>query len=146
MALSFQTAWLTKVLLLWWSVFKAFQVWDPKDYNMAGFPVLHISRSLLRLMPIESVMLSNYIIHCCPLLLLPSIFRNITVFLNELALHIRMPSYSVFSFITSLSTDVQGWFPLGLASLISLLSKGILRGFSGTTIQKHQFFSAQPSW
>ena len=70
---------------------------------MAGFPVLHISRSLLRLMPIESVMLSNYIIHCCPLLLLPSIFRNITVFLNELALHIRMPSYSVFSFITSLS-------------------------------------------
>ena len=40
---------------------------------------------------------------------------------------------------------IQGWFPLGLTGLISLLSKGLLRVFSSTTIQKHQFFSAQPS-
>jgi len=43
------------------------------------------------------------------------------------------------------SMNVQSWFPLGLAGLISLLSKGILRVFSNITVQKHQFFSAQPS-
>ena len=104
-----------------------------------------ISQSLLKLMSIESVMLSNYIIHCCPLLLSPSVFRNITVFLSESSLHVRMAKYWIFSFIISLSMDIQGWFPLGLTSLISLLSRGISRVFSVTTIQKHQFFSAQPS-
>ena len=44
-----------------------------------------------------------------------------------------------------LSIDIQGWFPLGLTGLISLLSKGLSRVFSSTTIQKHQFFRAQPS-
>ena len=42
--------------------------------------------------------------------------------------------------------NIQGWFPLGLTGLIPLLSKELSRGFSNTTIQKHQFFSAQPSW
>ena len=41
--------------------------------------------------------------------------------------------------------NIQGWFPLGLTGLISLLSKGFLRVFSSTTLEKHQFFSAQPS-
>ena len=41
--------------------------------------------------------------------------------------------------------NIQGWFPLGLTGLISLLSKGLLRVFSSTTVRKHQFFSAQPS-
>ena len=45
----------------------------------------------------------------------------------------------------SLLMDIQGWFPLGLTSLISLLSKGFSRVFSNTTVQKHQFFSTQPS-
>ena len=44
-----------------------------------------------------------------------------------------------------LPVNVQGWFPLGMTGLISLLSKGLSRVFSSTTIQKHQFFSAQPS-
>ena len=41
--------------------------------------------------------------------------------------------------------SIQGWFPLGLTGLISLLSKGLSRVFSSTTVQKHQFFGAQPS-
>ena len=44
-----------------------------------------------------------------------------------------------------LPMNIQGWFPLGMTSLISLLSKGLSRVFSNTKIQKHQFFSAQPS-
>ena len=44
-----------------------------------------------------------------------------------------------------LPMNIQGWFPLGLTGLISLLSKGLLRVFSNTTVQKHQFFSAQLS-
>ena len=44
-----------------------------------------------------------------------------------------------------LPMNIQGWFPLGLTSLISLQSKGLLRVFSSTTVQKHEFFGAQPS-
>ena len=59
-----------------------------------------ISRSLLKFMSIESVMLSNHLILCCPPLLLPSIFPIIRVFSNELALHIRWPKYWSFSIIS----------------------------------------------
>ena len=62
------------------------------DCSMPGFPVsLTISQSLLKFMPIESVMLSNYLILCLPLLLWPSIFSSTRVFSNESALHIRWP-------------------------------------------------------
>ena len=56
------------------------------------------SWSLPKLMPIESVMPSNHLILCCPLLLLPSIFPSIRVFSNESVLHIRWPKYWHFSF------------------------------------------------
>ena len=82
---------------------------------------------------IELVMLSNHLILCCPLLLLPSIFTNIRVFSNESVLHIRKPKYWSFSFSISPSNDIQGWFPLGLTTLITLQSKGLLRIFSNTT-------------
>ena len=55
-------------------------------------------KRLLKLIPIESMMPSNYLIPCCPLLLLPSVFPNIRFFLNELTLHIRWPKYQNFSF------------------------------------------------
>ena len=58
------------------------------------------SRSLLKLMSIESVMPSNHLILCCPLLLLPSIFPSIRIFSNESALHIRWPKYWSFSYIS----------------------------------------------
>ena len=96
-----------------------------------------IPRSFLKLVFIESVTPSNHLILCCPLPPLPSIFPSIRVFSNESALHIRRPKYWSFSFSIN---------PLGLISLISLLSKGLSRVFSSTTIQKHQFFSAQPSF
>ena len=59
-------------------------------------------------MSIESVMPSNHLILCCPLLLLPSIFPSIRVFSNELALHIRWPKYWSFSFNTSPSNGLVG--------------------------------------
>ena len=66
------------------------------------------SRSLPKLMSIESVMPSNYLILCRPLLLLPSIFPNIRVFSNESALRIRWPKYWSFSFIIIPSKEHPG--------------------------------------
>ena len=102
------------------------------------------SCSLTKLMSIESVMPSNHLILCCPLLLLPSMFPSIRIFSNESVLCIRWPKYWSFSFsITPVNT--QGWFPLGLSGLVSLLSKGLLRVFSSTTVWKYQFSDAQSS-
>ena len=73
------------------------------------------SWSLRKLMSIESVMPSNHLILCCPLLLPPSMFPSIRVFSNKLALHIRWPKYYSFSFSFSFTLmNIQGWFPLGL--------------------------------
>ena len=66
------------------------------------------SWSLLKLMSIKSVMPSNHLILCCPLLLLPSIFPGIRVFPNESALHIRWPKYWSFSFSISPSNECSG--------------------------------------
>ena len=85
------------------------------------------------------------LILCCPLLLLPSIFPSFKVFSSELALHIRWSKYWSFSFSTSPSNNIQGWYPLGLTGLISLQSKELSRVFSSTTVKKHQFFSTQTS-
>ena len=102
-----------------------------------------ISWSLLKLMSIESVMPSNHLVLCCPLLL-PSIFPNIRVFSNESVLHIRWPKYWSFSF-SVLPMNIHGWFPLWLTDLISLLSMKLLGVFSSTAVWKHQFFGTQPS-
>ena len=79
-----------------------------------------IFQSLLKLKSIESVMPSNHLILCCPLLLL-SIFPKISIFSNELALRIRRPKLQLWSFIIGASAsasvipmNIQGWFPLGL--------------------------------
>ena len=66
------------------------------------------SQSLPKLMSIESMMPSNYLILCCPLLLLPSIFPSIRVFSNELALRIRWPKYWSFSFNISPTNEHPG--------------------------------------
>ena len=95
-------------------------------------------------MSTESVMLSNNLVLCRPLLLLPSIFPSNRIFSSESVLHIRWPKYWSFSFSINPSSENSGWFPLGLTGLISLLSKGLLRVFSNTTVQKHQSFGAQP--
>ena len=108
------------------------------------------SRSSLKLTSIESVTPSSHLILCRPLLLLPPIPPSVRVFSNESTLRMRWPKYWSFSFsiipskeIPGLISDDQddpewtGW--------ISLQSKGLSRVFSNTTVQKHQFFSAQLS-
>ena len=66
---------------------------DPMDCSTPGFPVLHFLLEFLKFMSIELVMLSNHLILCCPLLLLLSIFPNIRVFSNELAL--CLPNFKI---------------------------------------------------
>ena len=88
---------------------------------------------------------SNHLIFSHPLLLLPSVFPSIRVFSSESVLCIRWPEYWSFSFRISPSNEYSGIIPLGLTSLISLQPKGLSRVFSNTTVQKHQFFSAQLS-
>ena len=98
--------------------------------------------SLLKLMSIESVMPSNHLILCRPLLLLPSVFPSIRVFSNESVLHIRWPKYWSFSFSISPSNEHPGVISFRMGSL---QSKGLSRVFSSTAVQKHQFFGAQLS-
>ena len=85
-------------------------------------------------MSTESVMLSNHLILCHPLLLLPSIFPSIRVFSNESALQIRWPEYWSFSFSirSGCSMSIQSWLPLGWTGWISLQPKGLSRIFSST--------------
>ena len=82
------------------------------------------SQCLIKLMSIESVMPSNTVILCFPLLLTPSIFTSIRVFSNESILHIRWPKFWSFSFSISPSNEYL-LLTLGLIGLISLLSKGL---------------------
>ena len=92
------------------------------------------SQSLLKFMPIKSVMPSNHLILYHPLLP-SSIFPSIRVFSNESVLHI----WSV------LPMNIQDCFPLGWTGCIYLLSKRLSRVFSNTTVQNHQLFSTQLS-
>ena len=103
------------------------------------------SRSSLKLMSTESVMPCNHLIICHPLLLLPLIFPRIRVFSNESALHIRCPKYGSFSFNITPSNEHLGLISFRMDWLDLLLSKGLSRVFSNTTVQKHQFFGAQLS-
>ena len=103
------------------------------------------SRSLLKFMSIESVMPSNHLILCRPLLFLPSIFPSIWVLSNESVLCIWWPKYWSFNFSISPSSECSGLIPLGWTGWISLQSKGLSRVFSNTTVQKHQFFGSQLS-
>ena len=96
-------------------------------------------------MSIESVMPSNHLILCLPLLLLPSIFPSIRVFSNESALCIRWPKYWSFSYSISPFNEHSGLISFGWTGWISLESKGLSRVFFNTIVQKHQFFGAQLS-
>ena len=97
---------------------------------------------LLKLKSIESVMPSNHPILCHPVVVLPSVVPSIRVFSNESVLHIKWPKHWRFSFSISLSNEYSGLISFRIDSL---QSKGLARIFSNTTVQKHQFFSAQLS-
>ena len=103
-----------------------------------------VSRSLLKLISTDSMMLSNHLILCHPLLL-SSIFPSIRVLSSELALHIRWPKYWSLSFSICPSNEYSINIPLGLTGLISLLSKELLRVFSSITDWNNQFFGFLPS-
>ena len=100
---------------------------DPMDHSMPGLPVHHKSRSLLKLMSIESVMPSNRLILCRPLLLLPSVFPSIRVFSNESALHMRWPKYRSFSFSISPSNEYSGLISFRMDWLDLLAVQGTLK-------------------
>ena len=103
------------------------------------------SQSSLKLMSIESVMPSNHLILCCPLLFLPPIPPSIRVFSNEPTLRMRWPKYWSFSFSIIPSKEIPGLISFRMDWLDHLQSKGLSRVFSNTTVQKHQFFGAQTS-
>ena len=140
---------------------------DLMNHSTPGLPVHHHCQSLPKPMSIESVMPSNHLILCCRLLLLPSIFPSIRVFSNESSIRIQWPKYWSFSFNIILSSEHPGLISFILFYLfifdvpldvtlffqvsfewiawISSQSKGLSRVFSNTTVQRHQFFSAQLS-
>ena len=78
---------------------------DPMNCSMPNFSVHHQSQSLLKLVSLESVVLSNHLILCLPLLILPSIFPRIRVFSNLSVLCIRWSKYWSFSFSISPSNE-----------------------------------------
>ena len=96
-------------------------------------PSITNSQSLLRLMSIESVMPSNHLILCHPLLLLPSIFPSIRVFSNESALCIRWPKYWSFSFSISPANGHSGLISFRMDRLYLLAVQGTLK----TLLQHH---------
>ena len=110
-----------------------------------------ISQSLLKFMSIELVISSNHLILCHPLLLLPSIFRSIRVFSNELALCIRWPKYWGFSFSISPSNEYSGLISFRTDWLDLLAVQGTLKSLlqhhssKGSNLQRSAFFIVQPS-
>ena len=116
---------------------------DSIDCSIPGFPVPHISWSLLKLMSIDLVMPFNYLILCCPLLL-PQSFPASGYFQMSWLFALGQ-SIGASASASVLSMNIQDWFPLGLTGLISLQSKGLSRVFSNTTVHKHQLFCPHPS-
>ena len=86
-----------------------------------------ISWNLFKFMSIESLMLSNHLILCCPLLLLPSIFPSIRVFAYEMTLHIRWPKYWSFSFSISPSSEYSGLISFRIDWFDFLVVQGTLK-------------------
>ena len=103
------------------------------------------SQSLLKLISIKSVMPSNHLIFCLPLLLLPSIFPRPWCFPKSHFFTSGGQSTGASASASVLPISFQDWFPLGLTGLIFLMSKGLSRVFSSTMVQKHQVFNAQSS-
>ena len=133
-----------------WNYLSSFQLLScvrlfATPWTMARQTSLSInSQSLLKLMSVKSVTPSNHLILCRPLLLLPSVFPSIRGFSNESAVCIRWPKYCSFSFNISPSNQHSEVISFRMTGWISLQSKELSKVFN-TTVQKHQFFSAQLS-
>ena len=112
--------------------------------RQASLPITN-SRSLLKLMSIESVMPSNHLILCGPLLLPPQSFPASRSFPMSQFFPSGGESIGVSASAWVLPMNIQDWCPLGWTGWIFLQSKGLSRVFSNTTVQKHQFFCPQLS-
>ena len=117
-----------KIIIVQWLSCVWLFVMDKDSWTAARQASLSITitQSSIKLMSIQSVMPSNHLILCCPLLLLPSLFSIIRVFPNESALRIR----SIGASASVLPMTIQDWFLLGWTGWISLQSKGFSRVFS----------------
>ena len=101
-----------------------------------------ISQSLLKLMSTKLVVPFNHLIFCCLLLLLPSIFPSIRVFLRSQFFAQRGQRFGVSASAPVFPMNVQDWFHLGLTGLISWQSKGLSRVFSNTIVQKFKIINS----
>ena len=133
---------MNKLLLLLLSHFSRVQLFATPwtAVHQASLSITN-SQSLLKLMSIESVMPSNHLILCHPLLLLPSIFPNIRVFSNESALHIRWPKYWSFSFSISPSNEDSGEISFSMDWLDLLAVQGTLK-----SLLQHHSSKASVLW
>ena len=118
---------------------------DPMDCSMPGFPSFTLSWSLLKLMSIESVMPSNHPILYWPLSSCYQAFSASGSFPRNWFFTSGGQSIVASDSASVLPMNIQGWFPLGLTGLVSLLSEGLSRVFPYTTGWRHQFFDAQLS-
>ena len=112
---------------------------NPMDCSMPGFPVLCHLLEFSQLTSLEMVMPSNHVIHCHPLLLLPSIFPSIRVFSSESALHIRWPKY--WSFSISPSTEYSGLISFRIDWFDLLAVQGTLK-----SLLQHHSLKASVLW
>ena len=118
------------------------QLFNTTDYSTPSFSVLNILPDIAQIHvhwfsdAIQPSSVTPFSFAWC--------FPSTNVFSNESVLPIMWPKYRSFSFRIN-PYNIQGWFPLGLTGLISLLSKGPSRVFSSNTVQKHQFFVAYPN-
>ena len=110
-------------------------LWDPMDCSMPGFPVFHMSWSLLKLMSIESVMPYNHLILCCPLHLLPSIFPSI-----------RRPKYWSFSFSISTSNEYPGLISFRIDWFDLLAVQGTLKSLLQHNSSKASILQCSALW
>ena len=117
---------------------------DPMYCSVLASLSFTISWSLLRLVPFESMMLSNHLILCCPLLL-PSVFPSIRVFSSEAAFRIRWPKYWSFSSSISPSSEYSGLISFRIDWFDLFTVWGTLKNLLHYYNRKYQFFGAQPS-
>ena len=118
---------------------------DPMDCNTPGFPALHqlLERAQTHVHRVRDATQPSHL--CSPLLLLPSIVPSNQSFPVSQFFASGGQSSGASASASVLPMNIQDWFPLGWTDFISLLFKGLSRVFSNTTVQKHQFFSTQPS-
>ena len=132
-------------IVVCWSAAQSYlTLCDPMDCSIPGFPVLHYFSEFAQIH-------FHQVGHVTQPSLLPSsppalsLFEHQDLFQWIGSLH-QVAQVLEFHFSISPSNEYSGWFPLGLTGLISLQAKGLSRVFSSTTVQKHQFLGAQPSF